>query len=157
MGVLRCCHDKLQDSEKLMFLDITCLFYELSAKEALAYWTSCRNCNSCGGVKMQYTSLKNLIDKSIIHHIYGELFDMHDLLRNLSLQIDRKGKSHFIYDNMDNGIFTMNQVSSFIANFMRFIFLDFKDLTLQIQMIHFLIKEICCLTCKKVLIVLFRY
>ncbi|KAG0583532.1 hypothetical protein KC19_3G144600 [Ceratodon purpureus] len=100
MGVLRWSYDSLQDSEKHMFLDITCLFHGRCKDEAFAYWESCKNCMSCGCIRTPHTSLRNLINKNLVmlfpdHGLRGE-FKVHDLLKELGQEIGMKTKRHFV-------------------------------------------------------------
>lgn len=65
MDVLRWSYDILTESEKHMFVDITCLFYGRPLKEAKPYWKSCEDCASCGGVQCLDLSLRNLFSKNL--------------------------------------------------------------------------------------------
>ncbi|KAG0583310.1 hypothetical protein KC19_3G125800 [Ceratodon purpureus] len=63
--VLKWSYDHLSKPEKHMFLDIACLFCDHKVEEALAYWRSCQDCTSCGGVQTPHTSLRSLINKNL--------------------------------------------------------------------------------------------
>ncbi|KAG0578816.1 hypothetical protein KC19_4G051400 [Ceratodon purpureus] len=115
MGVLRWSYDNLPESEKHMFLDITCLFLGRSREEAFAYWGSCKNCMSCGGVPVPYISLRNLINKNLVmsieDHGLRDGFKVHDLLKELGQEIGMKTKRHFVNGRDAEAIVTKNQGS----------------------------------------------
>ncbi|KAG0582756.1 hypothetical protein KC19_3G083300 [Ceratodon purpureus] len=115
MGVLRWSYDSLSESEKHMFLDITCLFLGKSGEEAFAYWRSCKDCMSCGGVRAPYTSLRNVINKNLVmsikdHGLRG-IFKVHDLLKELGQEIGMKSKRHFVNGRDAEAIVINNQGS----------------------------------------------
>ncbi|KAG0605125.1 hypothetical protein M758_9G033700, partial [Ceratodon purpureus] len=101
-GVLKWSYDHLSKPEKHMFLDIACLFCNRKVEEALAYWRSCQDCTSCGGVQTPHTSLRSLINKNLVVVDRGRLiftattFRVHDLLMNLGQEIGKKAKRHFV-------------------------------------------------------------
>jgi hypothetical protein len=72
MGVLRWSYDSFSEEEKRMFIDITCLFYGQSVDEALAYWRSCENCTSCGGVLTPQISLRMRAKSHIVNEKIAE-------------------------------------------------------------------------------------
>ena len=109
MGVLRWSYNNLSDSEKCMFLDITCMFHNQSLKVALAYWTSCDSCGT--SVKTPHTSLRNLMDKNIIKQGYEGQLEVHDLLIDLGQQLGGEARSHLICDGMNDGILFAYHVS----------------------------------------------
>ena len=115
MGVLRWSYDNLPDSEKFMFMDITCLFLGERVDEALAYWESCKECTSCGGVRTPHTSLRNLINKNLVVLTQGTYtrssFRVHDLLKDLGQEIGMKTKRHFGSGRIGEAAITKNQVS----------------------------------------------
>ncbi|KAG0622263.1 hypothetical protein M758_3G085100 [Ceratodon purpureus] len=115
MGVLRWSYDSLPESEKHMFLDITCLFHGRSKEEAFAYWGSCKDCMSCGGVPAPHTSLRNLINKNLVMPIQDFSlrggFKVHDLLKELGQEIGMKTKRHFVNGRDAEAIVTKNQGS----------------------------------------------
>ncbi|KAG0622464.1 hypothetical protein M758_3G099300, partial [Ceratodon purpureus] len=103
MGVLRWSYDNLQESEKLMFLDITCLFYDRSVKEAFAYWEDRkRSAVSHGGVCIPYitlphTTLRNLINKNLVFlDASSTSFKVHVLMKDLGRMISRTERNAFV-------------------------------------------------------------
>ncbi|KAG0622301.1 hypothetical protein M758_3G088200 [Ceratodon purpureus] len=109
MDVLRWSYDNLSSLEKRMFVDITCLFCNESKAKALAYWRSCRHCGSCDGIKTPQMSLRNLMDKNIIHQRYDGILRVHDLFRDLGKNIGKDLKSHLICHSMEDGVAVANQ------------------------------------------------
>ncbi|KAG0582758.1 hypothetical protein KC19_3G083500 [Ceratodon purpureus] len=113
MGVLRWSYYSLEEREKRMFLDITCLFLGKSGEEAFAYWGSCKDCMSCGGVRAPHTSLRNLINKNLVMPIQDFSlrggFKVHDLLKELGQEIGMKSKRHFVNGRDAEAIVTKNQ------------------------------------------------
>jgi len=107
MDVLRWSYDSLEESEKSMFLDITCGFYDRSRWEAVAYWKSC---TSCGRVATPHTSLRNLMNKNMVGHGGTGGFRVHDLLRDLGQDIGRKLGSHMVDVGMAEATLMKNQV-----------------------------------------------
>ncbi|KAG0584090.1 hypothetical protein KC19_3G184300 [Ceratodon purpureus] len=101
-GVLKWSYDHLSKPEKHLFLDIACLFCNYKVEEALAYWRSCLNCSSCGGVQTPRTSLRSLINKNLVSVDCGHstfttpTLKMHDLLMDLGQEIGKKAKRHFV-------------------------------------------------------------
>ena len=82
MSVLKWSYNCLSSAEKLIFVDIACLFYGWRKEEALKIWESCKKC-SCCGVTTPHISLRNLVDKSLIVFEYSHssyIFTMHSLL-----------------------------------------------------------------------------
>ena len=111
MDVLRWSYDSLEESEKRMFLDITCGFHR-SRLDADAYWESCKSCTSCGCVGAPHTSLRNLISKNLVAtDSVSCYFGVHDLLRHLGQDIGRKSKSHIMDVRMAEAAVMKNQVS----------------------------------------------
>ncbi|KAG0629562.1 hypothetical protein M758_1G112700 [Ceratodon purpureus] len=105
-GVLKWSYDRLSKPEKDMFLDIACLFCNRGVEEALAYWRSCQDCTSCGGVQTPRSSLRSLINKNLVivdggHSSYRTTtFKVHDLLMDLGQEIGKKTKRHFVNGNV---------------------------------------------------------
>ncbi|KAG0588190.1 hypothetical protein KC19_2G223500 [Ceratodon purpureus] len=96
-GVLKWSYDHLSKPEKHMFLDIACLFCNHMVEEALAYWRSCQDCMSCGGVETPHTSLRSLINKNLVSVDCGRTaFKVHDLLIDLGQEIGKKAKKHCV-------------------------------------------------------------
>lgn len=96
--VLRWSYDSLSESEKLMFLDITCLFHDKCTKDlALAVWESCEVCISCGGVETPRSSLRTLADKCLLSFDLEEVsFKVHKLLVVMGKAIAKKDGRHFV-------------------------------------------------------------
>lgn len=112
LSILRWSYDSLPEPEKLMFLDITCLFEDHSVKEALAYWESCKHCMACGGVRTPHDYLRNLINKSLVGvSPQSSFLGVHDLLRNWGQEIGLKAKSHFVDGTIAEATIRRNQVS----------------------------------------------
>ncbi|KAG0564196.1 hypothetical protein KC19_8G091200 [Ceratodon purpureus] len=65
MNVLRWSYSCLSKQEKMMFLDIACIFCGWFKNEAMEIWKSCKE-SLCCGVRSPHTSLAKLIDKSLI-------------------------------------------------------------------------------------------
>ncbi|KAG0622465.1 hypothetical protein M758_3G099400 [Ceratodon purpureus] len=98
MGVLRWSYDNLTELEKLMFMDITCLFYDDRVENAFAYWESCKSSTSSyGGLCTPHTSLRNLINKNLLV-MHSKTFCVHDLLRDLGQKIAMNARRHFVDD-----------------------------------------------------------
>lgn len=78
-----------------MFVDIACIFCRWTKEQAIKIWNSCKKCSSCCGFGMLHTSLRHLIDKSliVIEESQG-LLAMHDLLRDMAQVIGRTNGSH---------------------------------------------------------------
>ncbi|KAG0582737.1 hypothetical protein KC19_3G081900 [Ceratodon purpureus] len=115
MDVLRWSYDSLPESEKHMFLDITCLFHGKSKEEAFAYWGSCKDCMSCRGVPARHISLRNLINKNLLMSSPDfrrrGVFKVHDLLKELGQEIAVKTKRHFVNCRDAEAIVIKNQGS----------------------------------------------
>ncbi|KAG0583693.1 hypothetical protein KC19_3G155600 [Ceratodon purpureus] len=112
MGVLKWSYDSLSESDKLMFLDITCIFYDKTMEEALACWEGCKNIISSSGACTLQTSLRNLIDKKliVIRNGYCKKIGVHDLLIDLGQEIAVKTKRHFVDDRLLKAARKENQV-----------------------------------------------
>ena len=65
-GALKWSYDCLLESERLMFLDIACIFCGWEKQQALEIWQSCKKCTSCCQIGTPYTSLRHLVDKSLV-------------------------------------------------------------------------------------------
>ncbi|KAG0607725.1 hypothetical protein M758_8G049800 [Ceratodon purpureus] len=96
MTTLRWSYDCLSDQEKLMFVDIACVFCNLQKEEVVEIWKSCKGCSSCCGYKTPYTTLRNLVDKSLValRNSQGQELVMHDLLQELGQSIGTSSGSH---------------------------------------------------------------
>ncbi|KAG0622302.1 hypothetical protein M758_3G088300 [Ceratodon purpureus] len=109
MAVLKWSYDNLSNLEKRMFVDISCLFCNESKEMALAYWRSCKHCISCGGIKTPEMSLKNLMDRNIVHQGHDGILQVHDLLRDLGQDIGKDLKSHIVCYGEEDGVAVTNQ------------------------------------------------
>ena len=79
--VLRISYDRLDDKEKNIFLDIACFFKEEDKDYVIQILDGCGFFPLCG--------IRSLIDKSLIS-IYGNKFQMHDLIQEMGLEIVRQ-------------------------------------------------------------------
>ena len=79
--VLRISYDGLDDKEKNIFLDIACFFKGEDKDYVIEILDGCGFFPLCG--------IRSLIDKSLIS-IYGNKFQMHDLIQEMSLEIVRQ-------------------------------------------------------------------
>ena len=114
MSVLQWSYDNLSKPEKLMFVDIACVFYGWKKEEALEIWKSCQKCSSCCGSMMPHTSLGHLIDKSLVVLEYsseGDILAMHGLLRDMGQSIGLCEGSHLWEDKISNVVKDKTQVS----------------------------------------------
>ena len=96
-GALKWSYDSLSNSEKLMFVDVACVFYGWKKQQALEIWQSCKKCSSCCGKGTPHTSLRHLIDKSlvVIDNSQGNnILTMHGLLREMGQSIGEVDGSH---------------------------------------------------------------
>ncbi|KAG0582798.1 hypothetical protein KC19_3G086800 [Ceratodon purpureus] len=109
MDLLKWSYDNLSSVEKRMFVDITCLFCNESKAKALTYWRSCIYCGSCDGIKAPEMSLRNLVDKNIVHQDHHGILGVHDLLRDLGQDIGKELKSHLICHDKEDGVALANQ------------------------------------------------
>ncbi|KAG0576081.1 hypothetical protein KC19_5G054000 [Ceratodon purpureus] len=95
---LKWSYDCLSPAEKLMFVDIACVFCGWKKDEAMKIWQSCKDCSSCCGNGTPHTSLRNLIDKSFLtlHQLNskGGIMEMHGLLRDMGQDIGMVDGSH---------------------------------------------------------------
>ena len=76
----------LSEGEKLMFLDIACLFYGWKKEKALEIWKSCKECSSCCGCGSPETSFRHLMDKCLVEVVRlrdEDTLGMHSLLQEL--------------------------------------------------------------------------
>ena len=93
-GALKWSYDCLLESEKLMFVDIACIFCEWRKKEALEIWESCKKCTSCCGNGTPHTSLRHLVDKSLVALDDHGVLTMHGLLWDMGKRIGEVDGSH---------------------------------------------------------------
>ena len=85
MNALKWTYECLSKQEKLMFVDIACVFCGWKKQEALEIWQSCKTC-SCCSKGTPYTSLTHLIEKSLVvlQCFKGEdVLHMHGLIQNM--------------------------------------------------------------------------
>ncbi|KAG0590527.1 hypothetical protein KC19_1G106300 [Ceratodon purpureus] len=108
-GVLKWSYDRLSKPEKHMFLDIACLFCNHRVEEASAYWRSCEDCTSCGGVQYPQTSLRSLRNMNLVSVDFRTTFKMHDLLIDLGQEIGKKAKKHFVNGSVAEASIMMKQ------------------------------------------------
>ena len=94
---LKWSYDQLSEAEKMMFVDIACVFYGWERNEALEMWRSCEECASCCGCGAAHTSLRHLVDKSVIvleDRGWSMVLGMHGLLRDMGQAIGKGNGSH---------------------------------------------------------------
>ncbi|KAG0605760.1 hypothetical protein M758_9G085800 [Ceratodon purpureus] len=104
MSVLKWSYNGLTTLEKHMFLDITCLFYNKSVNEAMAYWGSCQDCTSCGGMHVPHTSLRCLMNKNLVKvDGGGGAFRIHNLIIDMGQEIGKNIKRHFVNGSIVEG------------------------------------------------------
>ncbi|KAG0615586.1 hypothetical protein M758_5G053300 [Ceratodon purpureus] len=91
-------YDCLSPAEKLMFVDIACVFCGWKKDEAMKIWQSCKDCLSCCSNGTPHTSLRNLIDKSFLTldepSSNGGTMEMHELLKDMGQDIGMVDGSH---------------------------------------------------------------
>jgi hypothetical protein len=84
---LRICYDGLPThGHRAMFLDIACMLIGVKQEIAMTIWKSCSNC-SCSCSKTPATSLRNLIDRSLVSLDEDDRLRMHDVLRDMGREI----------------------------------------------------------------------
>ena len=96
-SALKWSYDCLLESTKLMFVDIACVSHGLMKEEVLEVWKSCKKYSSCCGCERPYTSLRQLIDRSLVvfkFHLGEERLAMHDLLQDMGRSIELRDGSH---------------------------------------------------------------
>ncbi|KAG0615433.1 hypothetical protein M758_5G040900 [Ceratodon purpureus] len=138
---LKWSYDCLSPVEKLMFVDIACVFWGWNIDEAMKIWQSCKDCSSCCGNGTPHTSLRNLIDKSFLT-LYGPsggIMEMHGLLRDMGHDIGMVDGSHLWKGNatrISNKVRAIN-----LANIKEheFAFEDFS----KMENLHFLTLDGC--------------
>ncbi|KAG0576009.1 hypothetical protein KC19_5G048200 [Ceratodon purpureus] len=95
---LKWSYDCLPPVEKLMFVDIACVFCGWKKDEAMKIWQSCKDCSSCCGNGSPHTSLRNLIDRSFLTLEKSGpnrgIMKMHGLLRDMGHDIGMVDGSH---------------------------------------------------------------
>ncbi|KAG0607491.1 hypothetical protein M758_8G032800 [Ceratodon purpureus] len=114
MDVLRWSYNCLSKQEKMMFLDIACIFCGWWRDEAMEVWKSCKE-SSCCGLRTPHTSLAKLIDKSLIfidvtkEKQGGGVLAMHGLLQELGRNIGMDDGSHIRADKATCMVEAINQ------------------------------------------------
>src|ERR1700737_3167236 len=87
MDKLRICYDGLPtDGDRAMFRDIACILIGVKQEVAMRIWKSCSNC-SCSCSKTPASSLRNLIDRSLVKLDEDDTLRMHDVLRDMGRKI----------------------------------------------------------------------
>ncbi|KAG0615516.1 hypothetical protein M758_5G047700 [Ceratodon purpureus] len=121
MRALKWSYDCLTTSEKLMFVDIACLFYGWSKKAALDIWKSCEecSCDSCCGCEAPHISLDKLVDKSLVvleEHptsvSQDKILVMHNLLRDMGQNLAKDEGNHLWGDRASKAMKNNNQKSN---------------------------------------------
>ena len=113
-SALKWSYDQLSESEKLMLVDIACVFCRWKKQEALEIWQSCKKCSSCCGSGTPHTSLAHLIEKSLVtlNVIKGcDLLEMHGLVQDMGQGIGIVEGSHLWEDKAMQVVQDKNQVS----------------------------------------------
>ncbi|KAG0563460.1 hypothetical protein KC19_8G033400 [Ceratodon purpureus] len=114
MDVLRWSYNCLSKQEKMMFLDIACIFCGWWRDEAMEVWKSCKE-SSCCGLRTPHKSLAKLIDKSLIfidvtkEKQGGGVLAMHGLLQELGKNVGMDDGSHIWVDIGTCGVEVINQ------------------------------------------------
>ena len=89
---LRICYDGLPtDGDRAMFLDIACMLIGVKQEIAMAIWKSCSNC-SCYCSKTPASSLRNLIDRSLVKLDKDDTLRMHDVLRDMGRVVVKRDR-----------------------------------------------------------------
>jgi hypothetical protein len=84
---LRICYDGLPtDGDRAMFREIACMLIGVEREVAMTIWKSCSNC-SCSCSKTPASSLRNLIDRSLVKLDEDDRLRMHDVLRDMGREI----------------------------------------------------------------------
>ncbi|KAG0504123.1 hypothetical protein KC19_N018900 [Ceratodon purpureus] len=147
---LKWSYDCLSQVEKLMFVDIACVFCGWKKDEAMKIWQSCKDCLSCCGNGTPHNSLRNLIDKSFLTvdgSSDGGIMEMHGLLRDMGQDIGMVDGSHLWKGNATR---VMVQDKNHISNKVRAINLAnipehefaFEDFA-KMENLHFLTLDGC--------------
>lgn len=78
-------------------------------------WKSCKSCSSCSHFKSLYTSLRQLIDMSLVECEYsplGDVLAMHNLLRDMGEEIGWVDGSHLSKDEV---VQFMEDIKSYVS------------------------------------------
>ncbi|KAG0564220.1 hypothetical protein KC19_8G093100 [Ceratodon purpureus] len=114
MNVLRWSYNCLSKQEKMMFLDIACIFCGWFKNEAMEIWKSCKE-SLCCGVRTPHTSLAKLIDKSLVvidmtnGRGRGGVLAMHGLLQELGRYVGMDDGSHIWVERATSIVEAINQ------------------------------------------------
>ena len=89
---LRICYDGLPtDGDRAMFLDIACMLIGVKQEVAMTIWKSCSNC-SCSFSKTPASSLRRLIDRSLVKLDEYDTLRMHDVLRDMGRDVVKRDR-----------------------------------------------------------------
>ena len=113
MNALKWSYECLSKQEKLMFVDIACVFCGWEKQKALKIWQSCKTCLCCGK-GTPYTSLTHLVDKSLVVLKCireKDVLYMHGLVQDLGQSIGEAERSHLSQIMAVQAIEDKNQVS----------------------------------------------
>ncbi|KAG0564197.1 hypothetical protein KC19_8G091300 [Ceratodon purpureus] len=114
MNVLRWSYNCLSKQEKMMFLDIACIFCGWWKDEAMEIWKSCKRI-SCCAIRTPHTSLAKLIDKSLIvidmtmGKKGGGVLAMHGMLQELGRNVGMDDGSHIWVERATSIVEAINQ------------------------------------------------
>ena len=88
---LRICYDGLPtDGDRAMFRDIACMLIGVKRERAMTIWKSYSYC-SCNCSITPATSLRNLIDRSLVKVDEDDTLRMHDVLRDMGRDVIKTG------------------------------------------------------------------
>ncbi|KAG0607530.1 hypothetical protein M758_8G035600 [Ceratodon purpureus] len=146
---LKWSYNCLSEEEKMMFLDIACALYGWEKEASIEIWRSCKNCSSCSGYGTPNTTLRVLIDKSLVvidNFKSSDVLAMHGLLQDMGLSIGISNGSHLWGDKaakaLEDGYEGQKKVRVLnLANshMRKFNYDDFKKMT----NLHYLILDGC--------------
>ena len=84
---LRICYDGLPtNGDRAMFQDIACMLIGVQQEIAMTIWKSCSNC-SCSCSKTPASSLRNLMNRSLVKLDEDDKLRMHDVLRDMGREV----------------------------------------------------------------------
>ncbi|KAG0579831.1 hypothetical protein KC19_4G127000 [Ceratodon purpureus] len=81
---LRMSYDSLQGEYQEMFLDISCALIGQHCSYAICVWNSCGWSATLG--------VRTLVEKALVYKDKNDCFNMHDHLRDMGREIERKGR-----------------------------------------------------------------
>ena len=134
MNALKWSYEYLSKQEKMMFVDIACVFCGWKKQEALQIWQSCKT-SLCCGKGTPYTSLAHLVDKSLVvlKRIEGEdVLYMHGLVQDMGQSIGEVEGSHLSQIMAVQAIEDKNQVSQKTSLYNDVHFLNFVNANFNI-------------------------